>query len=426
MMGFWLVAALLIAAALAMVVVPLWRARPEGAGDDGRSVNVALYRQRRAELEQDLANGTIARDEYGEALAELDRQLVEDAGDPDSSAPAPQRSRRWIVAAVALLVPALAVGLYAQVGGGPAALNIARSGGSSASDDGNARHEDIEAMVRNLAERLERNPDDGRGWLMLGRSYTVMERYEKAVDALAEARERLGDRPDVLTLYAQALAMTREPRSLAGRPGELLDKALEADPDQARALWLGGVAAAERGSYRVAIERWQRLLDKQGENGPGADVLRDNIAAARARLEGAGAAGSASREAGGTAPRDPASGSAAKAEIEVRVSLAGELAGRAAGSDTVFVFARAVDGSPMPLAVVRLRVSELPAEVTLDEGDAMTPRRSLADFDRVSVAARVSRSGGVRASRGDLEAVPREVDVRGDEAVSLRIDTVVE
>jgi cytochrome c-type biogenesis protein CcmH len=407
---FWVLAGSMVIAAVAFIVLPLWRgARPAGAATSAQ-VDVALYRQRRVELDRERETGLLTKREHGLALAELDRQLLadtEDAGETavktDGRSPA-----RWPAAVAAVLVPALAVGLYLEIGGGGEALHTgARQ---------QAGPQSIEAMVRRLETRLRDNPDNGEGWLMLGRSYAVMGRPQEAVEALGMARRLLDDDPEVLVEYAQALAAVRGGESLAGRPAELVDLALEKAPNHPRALWLSGLAAAERGDYRIAAARWQRLLAQQAPNSESARLLQQSLEAVRARLE--------DDDAGAVTTASTAEAPAA-ASVRVHVSLAPELRDRVDADDTVFIFARAPGGPPMPLAVVRRRVGDLPATVTLDDGDALMPGPAISARETVAVVARVSRSGDATARPGDLEAQAHTAAVTGGDTVSLVIDSIV-
>lgn len=409
---FWALAGLMIVVAVAFIALPLWR-RGRGDGDlSTERVDVALYHQRRAELDQELDAGLLTRQAHERALAELDRQLLLETEDTGTAGSGPRRfaARWWPAAVTAVTVPLVAVALYLEVGGGGAALD----------GEGRTGAPDIEVMVQRLEDRLEDQPDDGEGWLMLGRSYAVMGRPEEAVRALSRAQRLLGDTPDVLVTYAQALAATREQQSFRGRPAELVDRALEQAPNHPQALWLSGVAAVEGGDYETAADRWKRLLTQLPPDGEDTRVVRRNLEAVRERMGGAESQAAGPR----SAMNEPAP--SADAALRVDVTLAPGLRERADPGDTVFVFARAVNGPPMPLAVVKRRVRDLPATVTLDDSASMMEGRGISGHDRVTVIARISKSGDAAARPGDLESGARTVPVAGDEAVPVTIDTVVE
>lgn len=401
---FWILTAVMAAAAAGFIAWPLWRgARPAGAATAAQ-VDVALYRRRRVELDREREAGLLGGDEYRSALAELDRQLLAETGGAEENTDGRSPARRSAVLA-AVLVPVLAAGFYLQVGGGGDAL---RAGAQPP-----AGPQSLEAMVARLETRLRESPDDGEGWLLLGRSYAVLGRPQEAVEALGMARRLLDDAPEALVEYAEALAAVHG-ESFAGRPAELVERALEKAPDHPRALWLSGLAAAQRGDYGTAAARWERLLAQQPPGSESARLLRQSLDALASR-PGAGQAAAAADT------KEPA----ADASVRVRVSLAPALRGGVNPDDTVFVFARVPEGPPMPLAVVRRRAGDLPATVTLDDGDSPMPGPAISSRETVAVTARVSRSGDAAARPGDLEAAARTVAVGGGETVSLIIDSVV-
>jgi cytochrome c-type biogenesis protein CcmH len=197
-----------------------------------------------------------------------------------------------------------------------------------------------------------------------------------------------------------------------GIPGERLETALRLDPDYPRALWLGAFAAMQRGQTALAVSRWQSLLDNQPADSEAATILRDLIVNADS-----GAGNNTGEAALGADPRTADAGPG----LTVNVILADHLAAGLDGSETLFVFARAAQGPPMPLAVARLRVSDLPLTVTLDDSMAMAAGMKLSDFERVVVGARISMSGIPTASSGDLQGFSGPVATAGDSPVNIAI-----
>jgi cytochrome c-type biogenesis protein CcmH len=268
----------------------------------------------------------------------------------------------------------------------------------------------MESLVRQLAERLESDPDNADGWYMLARSYMAMGRFEDAIVALEKLRALIGDHPTALVMLADATAMSQG-GALAGRPEELVLKVLEQQPDDATALWLAGKAAEERGDYAVAVDYWRRAEPALAEEPDMQAELRQMISQAEA--------------AGGLEASEPPRPVPAAGSIDVTVDIDPVLVAEARPDDRLFVFARAVEGPPMPLAAARLTVADLPARVTLDDSMAMMPAMKLSSVPQVQVVARVSRGGEPVAQSGDLESEPQIVDVGAGAAVSLVIDRKV-
>jgi len=268
-----------------------------------------------------------------------------------------------------------------------------------------------QTMVAHLARQLERDPNNLEGWLMLGRSYTVLQEYPLALRAYERA-ERLsgGKSADALTGEAEALALSDE-AELDGRAGRLIERALVLAPDSGKALFFGAAVAARRGDLPLARARFVKLLgmDPPAEVRP---LIEQQITAIDAKLGGATPAGGA-----GVAPQPPAANPGA--EVRVNVTLAPSLTA-AVGASPLFVFVRDPAHPGPPLAVKRLE-SRFPQVVSLAPSDAMIPGRAFAPGQSVQVVARIARSGNPVGASGDpLGEVTYQVGRDG--LVSLVID----
>ena len=240
------------------------------------------------------------------------------------------------------------------------------------------------------------------GWKLLGRSHAALGRFADAVNAYAKAAVQAPRDPQLLADFADALAMARG-ENLQGEPEKLVLRALEIDPRNLKALALAGTAAFERKDYKAATGHWQRMLPLVPPDSKDARAIQSSIDEARA-LAGTGAA--------------------KPTGLRGIVRIAPELKGKVAPDDSLFIFARAADGPPMPLAVLRVRARDLPVSFALDDSMAMAPSMRLSGFQRVVVGARVSKSAGAAAQPGDLQgsSAPVASDAAG---VTVVIDTVV-
>lgn len=422
--GFVLLAALMLLAALAFVLLPLLR---HGRG------NGALATRRRA-LDDALAAGVITPEEHLAKLASIE---------PATATPAPPRSRSAFNSAlgVLLVLPATAIGLYAYLGNVKAMdpVVMAAAGVAASAANGATPGPDMDQAVKGLADKLANNPDDVEGWLLLGRAYKSMERFADARDALKNAYDRAPGTIDVQVDYAEALALSGESRRIDGRARELLDAAVKAEPNHQRGLWLLGIADYQQQNYAAAAARWEHLRAQLPPESDARGSLDRQIADARQRA-GLGAA-PAVAAAPASAPAPPASApntaapapsgaavvasDASAVRLTVAVSLDPKLRDKAPAGASVFVFARAAGGPPMPLAVQRLTVADLPATVVLTEEMSMMPSMKLSQFPQVVVGARISASGNAKAQSGDLQKLSVPVEVKGAAPVSLVIDEIV-
>lgn len=399
MTAFVALALVIAALALALLVRPLWTRR--GAAASRRDLSLAVHRDQLRELDADLAAGTLAQADYDRARMEVEKRALEEAGVAEAP-PKKSLPPRVIAAAVAVALPLLAIVVYLAVGNlralDPRQVAAAQPG-----------MRDIEAMVQQLADRLEKNPDDAEGWKMLGRSYSVMGRYPEAVRAYSRAAAKAPRDADLLAELADALAMARG-QNLQGEPEELVLRALQIDPKNLKALALAGTAAFGREDFGGAVRHWSQMLAEVPAGTEDARAIQANIDEAKALAA--------------QKKPDAQKKSQGMAALTGTVSISPKLAGQVSPDDTVFIFARATDGPPMPLAAVRRKVRDLPYAFRLDDSMAMTPAAKLSGQAKVRVIARVSKSGTATAQRGDLQGASAAVasDARG---VAVVIDSVV-
>jgi cytochrome c-type biogenesis protein CcmH len=411
MNAFWLLAAGMLLLALVFVVPPLLGRGPRAAVSQ-RELNLAVYRARLAELEGERDSGRISETQFAQARDELMQDMLEDVDPEDEAQAAAPRAGRLAAVVTAIVLPLAVLGIYNTTGSWrliDAPDPQAAAGTARPAQEPPAEGEQgpsIEEMVERLAERMQQEPDNLEGWVMLGRSYFILKRYSEAAQAYANVMALAEEEtPDLLADYAEALALAHG-NTMAGAPAKLLERALAIDPAHPKSLWYGGLAAFEVKDYPVAVERWEKLMAQLPADSDNARQLQQYLAEARANLGGEAVAG----EAAATAAPAVASGSTAApataagmAAIEVEVSLDAALADKVAPGDTLFVFARAANGPRMPLAIVRKTAADLPLTVRLDDSMAMTPTMKLSAFPQVVVGARISKAGTAMPQAGDVQ-----------------------
>jgi len=404
---FILIAIALTGAAILLLVFPLLRPR-RAAAESGRDANVSVYRDQLRELDRDLKTGTLTSEQYAQSRDELEQRLLADVDSRKPTNPPTARSAWRVALVVAVALPVGAGALYLHLGN-PQALTAPKH---AALDASSITAEQFRQMTEKLAARMRSNPDDAVGWMMLGRAYKALERYPDAAQALQKAQQLEPRNPEILVEYAEALALVHG-GDLAGEPTRLLERALEIAPDNGKALTLAGTSAFARKDYPAAVRYWEKLIAHVQADSELGRALSAGIAEARAR------------GAGQSAAQRPAQHSPdASKTVSGTVRLSPALAANAAPEDAVFVFARAVQGPKMPLAVLRKQVKDLPLRFELDDSMAMTPGRELSSFARVVVGARVSKSGSATPKPGDLEGSSRVVEP-GATGVQVIIDSPV-
>ncbi len=380
---FWILAAVLGIAALAFVLRPLLK--PPLLDE---------HADKRRALRAAAAAGALSSDELHERLAALP------AEPPVAKAPMP------LLLSLAALVPLLGFGLYLLVGS-PQALDPANHAASLAPAPAN-----MEEAIAALEARLEAQPNDVEGWILLGRSRRSQENFAAAEAALARAFRLQPEDIEIQLDYAEAKALATPARRFAGEALALLQQAHQREPGHARAAWLLGIAAMQDGRPADAAQLWEPILAQMPEDAPARPALSRQINDARQQagldplpVSPAIAAVQA------PAPAPERSDSTDGARIEVEVSLAPELLGRVPADAVVFVFARASQGPRAPLAIQRLSLASLPATVVLDQGMGMIEGMNLGTFSEVVVGARASVSGNATPQSGDLEGLTEPMAV---------------
>jgi cytochrome c-type biogenesis protein CcmH len=429
---FVLIAAAMLAAACAWVLVPLLTRR-HVASIDRESSNLAVLRDQRAELEADLGNGVVSAEQYEITRAELDRRVLDETrrSEPDVAA-TPSRSGAWTAAGIGALFPIAAVALYLTLGT-PAALSPDAAKLAASADDGDhaTSPDQIEAMIGQVKEKLAQDPSNIDGWVVLARTYYVTGRASEAADAFERAVALAPNDADLIADWADTLGVAQG-RSLEGKPAELIERALKANPSQWKANALAGTIAFNRKQYVKAAEYWERARANVDPASPIAQSIEGSIAEARqlAGLPPAAPRGAAIPPAPVAAPAaqatapDKASSTSplvAGGTVSGTVRIAPTFAANVSPDDAIYIFARPADGSRMPLALVKRQVRELPITFTLDDSMAMSPTAKLSDHGQVVVGARISRSGSPMPQSGDLEALSPPVKL-GSSGHTLVID----
>ncbi len=397
MIAFSIIAGVMVVIALALLLPPLWRRR-QAASPDRDWVNLAIAKERLGELKAEQRTGQLADTDFQRARAELEASLLEELAQHPST---PTQSRGgWIALALVICIPTLAASVYLAIGH-PQALGV---GDEEELSEG----ESLKSMVTAIEMVLEKDPHNANAWAMLGEVHRVHGRYAEAVEAYEQAVALSDSNPDLLVSLADALARSHG-NQLSGRPEELLDKAITVDPKHKKGLSLAGFAAFQKGDHALARRYWQRALETTQQGSPEHSLMQSLIAHAEA----------------GSNDEAAAANAAPSASLQVRVQLDPKLSGRVGPGDSLFVFAKALNGPPMPLAVARAQAQSLPLTVSLDDFMAMVPELRLSRFGEVMVGARVSRTGTAQAQSGDLQGTTGSVKTAERETITVLIDEVV-
>ncbi|MEE5119966.1 c-type cytochrome biogenesis protein CcmI [Pseudomonas alliivorans] len=372
MIDFWMATGLLLLVALGFLLIPVLRGQRAQREEDRTALNVALYQERLSELQGQQEEGVLSAALVQSARDEAARELLADTEGAEKARTA-RLGKPWLLLA-AVLVPVLGMGAYLQLGASDR-VELSREFSQPPSS--------LADMTRRLERAVQAQPDSSESLYFLARSYMAQNRPGDAARLFERAAALAGRPPELLGQWAQALYFASD-KHFTPQVQALTDEALKADPEEVTSLGLLGIAAFETERYQAAVDYWTRLLNALPAQDPSRSALEGGIARARDNLN-AGA--------------KPALAVNRPASIKVRVDLASALKDKVQPRDSVFIFVRAIDGPPAPLAVKRITVGELPAEVELSDADAMMPQLKLSNFPQVQLVARVSRAG--QPTRGE-------------------------
>lgn len=401
MTGFILAAALLLLVVLGIVLRPLLRGAKGPSAVDRREANLDIFRDQLNELERDHRQGLLADADFEQAKRELQRRLLEDV-QPQSVPPEGKRGRKTALALLVVIPLAAAGGYYLL--GTPQAFDPMQT-------QARVSPQQIEEMLGKLVDKLKKNPNDTKGWVMLARSYKVLGRYPESAEAYSHGRALVDADPALLADYAEVLGQVAG--SLEGKPGELIAQALKLDPNEPQALFLAGGAATDRRDFPAVIDYWGRLLLQLEPGSAEAKSLETAVNKAREIVaQNGGQAGVKT-----VASAEPEAAVVGTEAISGEVTMSGKIAGQAKPDDTLFVFAHADEGQRMPLAVMRVHVSDLPLTFRFDDAMALSGGKKISAFKTVSIEARIAKAGKAQSSAGDLFGIlkgvkPGSTDIR--------------
>ena len=382
MISFLIPAILLLILVLVLLLRPFFFPTKELA-TSRRQMNAAIYREELDKLEAERAAGTVDAQSYEQAHAEMRQRLFQDTDEADDLAVL--GSPKKTIIGICIFVVLLSAGLYWVLG------DASRASQKNAEKP--ITQESVEKMVAEFAAKMEKEPDNLKGWAMLARSYRILGRNAEAEKAYARAGSFVDSDPQLLADYADVLA-TNANGSFTGKPLQLINQALKLDPDNLLALWLSGTASFNTQNYKAAVQSWEKLAKQLPADSDEARAIAASIAEARTK--------------GGLAPESkPVISSKG---VSGQVDIAPELKAKVKAGDVFMVIARK-PGERMPVAVLKTAVSAFPMSFVLNDSLAMSPNALISQLPEISVEVRISKTGMAMPEPGDLISAPQTVKV---------------
>jgi len=395
-----LVTSFLIPAFLLLMLVLVLLLRPyifptKSSAISRRQMNATIYREELDKLEAEHAAGVITATDYEISHAEMRQRLFQDTIVEDDREVAGSAKKTAI--GICIFIVLLSSVLYFYLGD---VVRIAQRGSEQ-----QVSQEGVEKMVAEFAAKMEQDPSNLQGWVMLARSYRMMGRNEDAAKAYARAGNFIDADPQLLADYADTLAANAN-GSFAGKPLQLINQALKLDPNNLLALWLSGTASFNSGNYKAAVQTWEKLAQQLPPDTDEARAIKGSIAEARSK--------------GGLLNPTPAVSSGK--EISGKIELSAELKSKVKPNDIVMVIARK-PGERMPVAVLRAPATDFPMNFALNDALAMNPAMPLSQLSEASIEVRISKTGMAKPEAGDLISNAQTIKVGAKDA-RLLVDQV--
>lgn len=414
----WAILAVMAMAGAMLVLMPLLKYQPrKDVSSD--VLNSLVYRDRLQELESDLQQGRVTEAEFAQLKAELELTLLEDVSTNQDDRAVRSVGGKFIVWPLLVLIPLMALGLYWKEGYTPEVkgwvaaqpamaelVDLMMAGDYAALEQ---RQVQLPDVIRGLQVYVQDHPHDGQAWYLLGASYMQLRMPRQAELAFSRALHVDDKNVDYLLGFAQASVMLNDGK-ITPELHQSLRAIIQRQPSNPKPYMTLGMVAFQNGDFAGAIAVWEQYLQRDDTDERAADLLQRSVAVARKQMEAARTA---------TVEQQDVTD---KPVLQVTVSVTDDVRAQLAASDVLFIYAKAVNGPPMPLAVVRQPVGQWPVQAQLSDANAMTPMATLSKFDEVIVQARISPTGNAVPQSGDWVGPSQVVKLRpGQQAVALEI-----
>ena len=411
---FLLSASSLLLISIIVIIRTLMNKNNEKINSNQNSIDI--YNQKLKEINFDIENHLITKSEANNAIEELEYSLIKDNKNTDILDSklyfSNLKSKKTISIILLLIIPVFVISVYSFIGTPNSIEKLVLVLDLKNTKSDSEKLVSVEQMLKRVERRLLDDPNNSDDWLMLANSYVVLKRYPEAIRALENLYRLKGDDPSLLFRYADVLAMANS-GIFAGKPSELIKKALQLDPQNTMGLWLAGLVAYEEGEVKKAINYWENVLPKLEIGSEEEKNIRKYIEFAK--------------ENNNISIQN--NGSITQEKIEYSLKLSIELSPNFTNinkNKAVFIYAKPINSpNNMPIIVLRKTVADLPLLVEMNDSMSMLPSNKLSDYKSVQVLARISNSGNAKSEKGDLIGIVESMSTTSKNITKLIINTTL-
>ncbi len=387
-MNIMIWASVMLAASLAWTI---WFLKNPLLGNnvDLRQSNIDLGKQRKLELQQDLDQGLIDKEQFDLALEEISSTLAIEL-DQNNSKSLKSGNTNVAIWLVVVLLPVFSIGVYQQLSTDNSAATVASASSSKPLS--------LEQSVIKIEQRLQNNPKDIEAWKMLGLGYFELKQIKKSLAAYEKAYQLDPKDPRLLVEYASTLISANNDQ-FVGRPVALIKEALELDPNAPDALYLAGMFAVSVQDFELAKGLWGKALNALPEQSSDRQALL-SILAELNRVEN----GKVSNT------------------VTVNVAISDKILASRSADDYLMIYVKAAKGRPMPIAIEKIKIKDFNGQVVLSDMNSVMPTKLLSEHGQVLVVARLSRTGSAMRQADDIQITSDMVTVSNNPSVILKLD----
>ena len=411
---FLLSASSLLLISIIVIIRTLMNKNNEKINSNQNSIDI--YNQKLKEINFDIENHLITKNEANNAIEELEYSLIKNNKNTDILDSklyfSNLESKKTISIILLLVIPVFVISVYSFIGAPNSIEKLVLVSDLKNTKSDSEKLVSVEQMLKRVERRLLDDPNNSDDWLMLANSYVVLKRYPEAIRALENLYRLKGDDPSLLFRYADVLAMANS-GIFAGKPSELIKKALQLDPQNTMGLWLAGLVAYEEGEVKKAINYWENVLPKLETGSEEEKNIRKYIEFAK--------------ENNNISIQN--NGSITQEKIEYSLKLSIELSPNFTNinkNKAVFIYAKPINSpNNMPIIVLRKTVADLPLLVEMNDSMSMLPSNKLSDYKSVQVLARISNSGNAKSEKGDLIGIVESMSTTSKNITKLIINTTL-
>lgn len=411
---FLLSASSLLLISIIVIIRTLMNKNNEKINSNQNSIDI--YNQKLKEINFDIENHLITKSEANNAIEELEYSLIKDNKNTDILDSklyfSNLESKKTISIILLLVIPVFVISVYSFIGTPNSIEKLILVSDLKNTRSDSEKLVSVEQMLKRVERRLLDDPNNSDDWLMLANSYVVLKRYPEAIRAFENLYRLKGDDPSLLFRYADVLAMANS-GIFAGKPSELIKKALQLDPQNTMGLWLAGLVAYEEGEVKKAINYWENVLPKLEIGSEEEKNIRKYIQFAK--------------ENNNISIQN--NGSITQEKIEYSLKLSIELSPNFTNinkNKAVFIYAKPINSpNNMPIIVLRKTVADLPLLVEMNDSMSMLPSNKLSDYKSVQVLARISNSGNAKSEKGDLIGIVESMSTTSKNITKLIINTTL-